>query len=632
MSIRHKLLLFTPLLVALPILAWFTLQSTESQFRSVEGASLKARAATAVATIPAGLLDRLDTDYGVALPAPTLPGALRVDGYFGEWGSLPALARRTDGGLDASLWAAGAAQRLALRLVLEPTVADTGLVIIASGNHGLLRFAFPGLTEGPVRAFSAGGQQIGGVVRESEDAQSLEFSVPLSLVRNGLRIQIEREGQPPMQPRQIDFPDSDRFYVVARPDPALETWLTQVTPAGGVGRLVLGERVLLTAGELNMSASALERFMYRWVFEALPALPDRDQWRVHPSGQVVETGDTDSAVAWYGADTGIPVMQVSERLSDELRLILQAPAAATLDAINTVWLRLMLGSLLVFGLVAVGLLLFSSRLVSRIGQLGTAAASAAQDPRRKVRLPQAGARDEIGELARAHGRLLESVGNYARYLDSLASRLSHELRTPLAITRSSLDNLEQAGPGEQAAFLERARQGLDRQARLIGALTEASRLDQALTGGEMEHLDLTGLLDQYLDTLKTTWPDKYIDAQLPDGPVWIEAQPDRIVQLLDKLCENAVSFTPEGGRIVCSLRAQSETVVLSVFNEGSSLPDGDPEGLFDSLVSHRAGGGRHLGLGLYVARQIVVHHKGRIQAENRGSGVVFSVILPSLQT
>ena len=114
----------------------------------------------------------------------------------------------------------------------------------------------------------------------------------------------------------------------------------------------------------------------------------------------------------------------------------------------------------------------------------------------------------------------------------------------------------------------------------------------------------------------------------------LEGSPELMAQLLDKLVDNARSFTPPGGRISLGLERHAQLNVLWVRNEGSQLPDGLAHQLFDSLVSQRSkehkGEAPHLGLGLFIVRLIAEAHGGQVQACNLadGSGVQFSVSLP----
>ena len=105
--------------------------------------------------------------------------------------------------------------------------------------------------------------------------------------------------------------------------------------------------------------------------------------------------------------------------------------------------------------------------------------------------------------------------------------------------------------------------------------------------------------------------------------------PELLVQMLDKLVDNAVDFSDEADTIKLGLTDTDGWLVLSIMNPGPPLPERMRTQLFDSMVSMRSGhNSRHLGLGLYIARLIAEGHGGRIEAENVADGVVFVVRLP----
>lgn len=107
--------------------------------------------------------------------------------------------------------------------------------------------------------------------------------------------------------------------------------------------------------------------------------------------------------------------------------------------------------------------------------------------------------------------------------------------------------------------------------------------------------------------------------------------PELIIQMLDKLVDNAVDFSNVDDTISIGLHTADDRLEISVMNPGAPLPEKMRTQMFDSMVSMRAGKNtRHLGLGLYVARLIASGHDGKISADNVDGGVVFTVTLPLL--
>jgi signal transduction histidine kinase len=284
--------------------------------------------------------------------------------------------------------------------------------------------------------------------------------------------------------------------------------------------------------------------------------------------------------------------------------------------------------------LTVGLWWFATRLSRRVRRLSTAVSEAMDDAAHPRSLPLTRDRDELGELARNNERLLRSVADYTGYLQKLAGRLSHELRTPLAITRSSLDNLS-SGPLDDEArrYLERAREGLERQGAILRAMSEATRLEAAVRSADWENADLVRLLQQAAEGYRAIHAGRNIQVEAPGAPVWQRCAPDLLVQALDKLVDNAVSLTTAEDRITLALEREDDECALCVRNQGSRLPGQFHEQLFDSLVSMREGGeaGRHLGLGLHIVRLVAEAHGGRALARNLpgDAGVEFRLTQPA---
>jgi signal transduction histidine kinase len=253
------------------------------------------------------------------------------------------------------------------------------------------------------------------------------------------------------------------------------------------------------------------------------------------------------------------------------------------------------------------------------------------------RFPMAESEDEIGDLARSFQRLFEAVGGYTDYLRTLASKLSHELNTPLAIVKSSLDNLEHAELSDEAQpYLARARDGVARLGQLVRAMSEASRMERAIAAAEPEDVDLVEVVDGCAEAYRPLAGVRHLDCVLPDQPVHLHGAPELIAQALDKLFDNALSFTPTDGWLRLSLRPIENGAEIELANQGPLLPAAMQGRLFDSLVSLRdkatPGDAPHLGLGLYVVRLVAERHGGMASAQNLedGSGVAFVLRLHAM--
>jgi len=288
-------------------------------------------------------------------------------------------------------------------------------------------------------------------------------------------------------------------------------------------------------------------------------------------------------------------------------------------------------SALLLIVLTLALLGYASWLSWRITRLQRAVSASIDDDGRLLRtLPPVTAKDELGDLSRQFSHLTERLHGYTHYLESFSRRLSHELKTPIAVVRSSLENLSQSASDEDRAnYLARARTATDRLSQILHGMSEAARLEQSLDHAEKESFDLADVCVQTTAAYQSLAPDFRVRYQGPQQGVRYHGSPELLVQLLDKLVDNARDFTPQGGLIEISLRRESQYLLLSVFNQGSALPEELAQDIFSPFVSVRSPGQEgHLGQGLLIARLIAEHHRGRIQAGNENGGVRFTVALP----
>jgi len=246
--------------------------------------------------------------------------------------------------------------------------------------------------------------------------------------------------------------------------------------------------------------------------------------------------------------------------------------------------------------------------------------------------PETGARDELGDVARSFATLLARLNEYTGYLRTLAGKLAHEIRTPLTIVRSSLENLESEASSTAArAYLERAREGSERLGAILLAMGAATRVEEAIGSAERQRFDLKAVIASAIDAYRTAFPQRRFAAELPSEALEVSGAPDLIVQMLDKLIDNAVDFSPAGATITVRLTAAPGTATLEVENPGPSLAPQTRARLFESLWQSRSGTDSrpHFGLGLYIVRLIAEFHGGTAEAENLpdGSGARFRVRL-----
>jgi signal transduction histidine kinase len=290
-------------------------------------------------------------------------------------------------------------------------------------------------------------------------------------------------------------------------------------------------------------------------------------------------------------------------------------------------------TLITSAIVVLAMFGFAVRLGVRLSRLRRASESALTRDGLVTTFPESQSPDELGDVARSFSTLLHRLGEYTGYLRTLAGKLAHEIRTPLTIVRSSLDNLESEGGINKAGrvYLERARQGSDRLNAMLVAMGAATRVEEAIQSAERTRFDLVPVIASAVASYRIGFPERQFADVLPDGPFEIEGAPDLIVQLLDKLIDNAVDFSPPGATITVRLRLEAHFAVLEVENPGPALPADSHGRLSESLWQSRAGSDHrpHFGLGLYIVKLIAEYHGGHARAEDLAdkSGARFAVWL-----
>ena len=281
---------------------------------------------------------------------------------------------------------------------------------------------------------------------------------------------------------------------------------------------------------------------------------------------------------------------------------------------------------------------FAWRLAWRVRRLRDEAGAAIDsDGRTKSVEIRAGRRagDEIGDLSRTISGLLGRLARYTSFLERFPSTLRHELSNPLNSLCTSLENLAAERPEvAQSKYLRSAERGAARINEIVAGLTEAASLEEALRHDELEPIDLAALVLDYVENFASSCPRRRFTVRGTYARIPILASGFRVEQLLDKLVDNAVAFSPENSEITLDLTRTGGWVRLQICNEGPLIPDDIRERLFDPMFSTRearCNGQPHLGIGLYVVRLIAERLGGKVQAGTRadGRGPEFTVELPT---
>jgi len=666
MSLRRKLLLVALCTLALPVAGWFDVRQMEALLRDGQAQALVASAQVVARSLV--VTRALPPAEGPSWYVQEAPTPITVDGYGDDWAPL-------------TPWSQPFARRGQLLLAedadgfyLHARVADTHrtradaedanalladhLILALGSAAGQRRYLLASAAPGPLQALPLDPpvdglpDQINARWQEDGSGYQAELRLPRQLTLHSLGIGAYDAGS-----------DGDRLAVDSRSlrryQPALSGELAQLVPSGVQARVLSPAGWLLArSGRLGGSGAAGRDpgWFASLVYRSLLAtrLEDANLWAQDvprlDTPDVAQARAGQAVSRWrHGEERGSVVLAAAvpiERAGQIEGVLLLEQSSRTVPLLAN---RALFGVLLTsFGvlLLAGGILLaFATRLSLRLARLRNAVERAQRSDGRldgqlnPDRFPMIDAPDEIGDLARSFEKLFVAVGSYTDYLRTLASKLSHELNTPLAIVKSSLDNLEHALqehaalPDPAKPYLERARDGVARLGALVRAMSESSRMERSIEAAEPEDVDLRDVVRGCADGYRPLIGARQLECRLPAAPLPLHGAPELIAQALDKLLDNALSFTPAHGWLRLSLRALDGGAEIELANQGPPLPAAMQGRLFDSLVSLRdkavPGDAPHLGLGLYVVRLVAERHGGSVSARNLddGSGVAFTLTL-----
>jgi signal transduction histidine kinase len=233
-------------------------------------------------------------------------------------------------------------------------------------------------------------------------------------------------------------------------------------------------------------------------------------------------------------------------------------------------------------------------------------------------------------------KTIESLREANRLKAELLSTLAHEMRTPLtSIKGYSTALLEEEvtlSPETQQEFLEIIDEGCDVLQDLIHDLLESSIIDAGLLRLELQPVMLPRLAKGVIDEIAHQSQNHRFLVDFPKRFPIVDADPNRIAQVLRNLLDNAVKYSPQGGLIVVRGEVGESEIVISVADQGVGLAPEHLNQLFDKFFRAQSGLSLNVGgtgLGLPIAHTIVESHKGRIWAESQlGQGSTFYFTIP----
>jgi signal transduction histidine kinase len=234
-------------------------------------------------------------------------------------------------------------------------------------------------------------------------------------------------------------------------------------------------------------------------------------------------------------------------------------------------------------------------------------------------------------------RVTERLAGVERTKSQFLNLASHELRSPLGVINGYLSMLEQGSLGQLTESGVRAIEVLKAKtlemSLLVAQMLDAARLEDGRLALKRDRLDLRKLAGEAMEVIRPVATAAHeLTLETPAAEVMVFGDADRIVTIISNLLENAIKYSPDGGKIQCIVSAADREAHLQVIDHGVGIAAHDLPRLFNRFeriqnqqTSHVSGAG----IGLYLSRELARQHGGDIRVESRaGDGSIFTLVLP----
>jgi signal transduction histidine kinase len=330
-------------------------------------------------------------------------------------------------------------------------------------------------------------------------------------------------------------------------------------------------------------------------------------------------------------------LYVTEKLSDGTFLVVASPRPrfSIVNLFTDDFLPLIIQSGLIALLLSLAVAFLFARWIADPLQKVILAARAM--PSAEIKPVESQGPHEVRELTQAFNSMAARVQSSQKSQRDFVANVSHELKTPLtsiqgfaqALLDGTADDPQTRQQAAQVIFDESARMH-----RMVLDLLDLAKLDTGTADITMSPVNLSALLNAVREkfTPQSQRAGVEIFVDVPSLPT-VTADGDRLAQVFTNLVDNALKFTPSGGRILLKAAAADGGVLVNVTDTGAGIPDEALARIFDRFYQAdpaRKGGTKHgAGLGLAIAQEIIQAHGGRIGVRSRlGEGTTFEVFLP----
>jgi two-component system OmpR family sensor kinase len=243
-------------------------------------------------------------------------------------------------------------------------------------------------------------------------------------------------------------------------------------------------------------------------------------------------------------------------------------------------------------------------------------------------IPDADLPQEIRPLTHALNDLLARLDQAIDAQRAFVADAAHELRTPLTALKLQIQLAERAADdGERRAAFAELKQGFERATHLVQQLLTLARQEPGASQRVRRPVDLADIARQALADFAPVAAARRIDLGAGELPVAVvEGDPDALRILLNNLLDNAIRYTPEGGRVDVHLDCAGGAATLAVEDSGPGIPPQELTRVFDRFYRVPGSGVQGSGLGLAIVRQVADAHGARVRLENTGNGLRVSVV------